>query len=103
PKPVPDGMPVVTSSDLAPRLSNAGRIIGRLPLPDTNGNQNAYELDYRGHPYVISFGELPAFPHAPCSLPRNQNFDAARMVDMADETHPRIVARSLNELDDAAN
>ena len=36
-------------------------------------------------------------------MPRRQNFDAARMVDIADEAHPRIVARFLNEVDDPAN
>jgi len=97
-KPGPTEMLVVDTSDVGPGKANAGRIIGRLPLPDTNANQNAYRLDYDGHPYAISFGELPAFPHAPCSVPRNQNFDAARMVDMADETHPEVVARFLNEV-----
>ena len=102
-KPGPSELLVVDTADVGPGLANAGRVVGRLPLPDTNANQNAYELDYGGHPYVISFGELPTFPHAPCSVPRNQNFDAARMVDMADETHPRIVARFINEVDEPAN
>ena len=102
-KPGPTELMVIDTTDVGPGLANAGRVISRLPLPDTNANQNAYELDYGGHPYAISFGELPAFPHAPCSVPRNQNFDAARMVDMADPAHPRIVARFLNEVDDPAN
>jgi hypothetical protein len=102
-KPGPTELLVVDTSDVGPGKANAGRILGRLPLPDTNANQNAYRLDYGGHPYAVSFGELPAFPHAPCSVPRNQNFDAARMVDLADEAHPRIVARFLNEVQDPAN
>lgn len=102
---LPDTTEVITvdTSDLGPGLPNAGRVISRLPLPDTNANQNAYRLDYGGHPYLISFGELPAMPHAPCSVPRRQNFDAARMIDIADEKHPRIVSRFLNEVADPAN
>ena len=102
-RPGPSEMFIVDTTDVGPGLANAGRVIGRLPLPDTTANQSTYRLDYDGHPYVISFGELPAFPHAPCSLPRHQNFDAARMVDIEDEAHPRIVARFLNEVDDPAN
>jgi hypothetical protein len=102
-RPGPSEMIVVDTTDVGPGLANAGRIVGRLPLPDTNANQSTYRLDYDGHPYVISFGELPAFPHAPCSVPRRQNFDAARMVDIEDEAHPRVVARFLNEVDDPAN
>lgn len=101
--PGPTEVITVDTSDVGPGLPNAGRVISRLPLPDTNANQNAYRLDYGGHPYLISFGELPAMPHAPCSVPRRQNFDAARMVDIADEEHPRIVARFLNEVADPAN
>ncbi|HEV7688017.1 MAG TPA: hypothetical protein VGQ80_15690, partial [Acidimicrobiia bacterium] len=102
-RPGPSEMFIVDTTDVGPGLANAGRVIGRLPLPDTTANQSTYRLDYDGHPYVISFGELPAFPHAPCSVPRHQNFDAARMVDIEDEAHPRIVARFLNEVDDPAN
>jgi hypothetical protein len=101
--PGPNELLTVDTSDVGPGLPNAGRIISRLPLPDTQGNQNAYRLDYGGHPYLISFGEMPAMPHAPCSVPRRQNFDAARMVDIADEAHPKIVARFLNEVADPAN
>jgi hypothetical protein len=102
-RPGPSQLLILDTSDVGPGLANAGRVISRLPLPDTNANQSTYRLDYDGHPYVISFGELPAAPHAPCSVPRNQNFDAARMVDIADEAHPQIVARFLNEVDDPAH
>ncbi|HVW31897.1 MAG TPA: hypothetical protein VHL53_05100 [Acidimicrobiia bacterium] len=102
-RPGPNELRIVDTSDLGPGRPNAGRVVGRLPLPDTNFNQSSYPLDYRGHPYLISFGELPAAPHAPCSVPRRQNFDAARMVDLADEAHPAVVARFLNEVDDPAN
>ena len=101
--PGPTEVLIIDTSDVGPGKANAGRIISRLPLPDTNANQNAYRLDYGGHPYLISFGELPAIPHAPCSVPRRQNFDAARMVDIADERRPKIVARFLNEVADPRN
>src|SRR5688572_4281613 len=101
--PGPTELITIDTSDVGPGLANAGRVISRLPLPDTTANQNAYRLDYGGHPHLISFGELPAMPHAPCSVPRRQNFDAARMVDIADEEHPRVVARFLNEVADPAN
>lgn len=36
-------------------------------------------------------------------MPRRQNFDSARMVDIADERRPKIVARFLNEVADPRN
>jgi hypothetical protein len=100
---MPSELLTLDTSDVGPGRDNAGRIISRLPLPDTNANQSSYPLDYDGHPYVISFGELPRNPHARCSVARRQNFDAPRMVDFDDETHPRVVARFVNEVQDPAN
>ncbi|HEV7865667.1 MAG TPA: hypothetical protein VGR20_23430 [Acidimicrobiia bacterium] len=100
---MPSELLTLDTSDVGPGLENAGRIISRLPLPDTTGNQSTYPLDYAGHPYLISFGEMPRNPHAPCSVRRRQNFDAPRMIDMDDETHPRVVARFLNEVQDPAH
>jgi hypothetical protein len=99
----PDALLVLDTSDVGRGRSNTLRVLGTLPTPENVANQSTYRLDYDGHPYVIDFGELTSHPNAPCPVPRTTNFDAPRMIDVADETHPRLVAQFLNEVDDPAN
>jgi hypothetical protein len=99
----PAALLVVDTSDVGPGRPNRGRVISTLPLPDTGFNQSTNPLDYDGHPYVVDFGEMAVAAHSPCSVPRNTNFDYARMIDIADEEKPRIVSRFMNEVDDPAN
>jgi hypothetical protein len=99
----PDGLLILDTSDVGRGRSNALRVIATLRTPENVANQSTYRLDYDGHPYVIDFGELTSHANAPCSTPRTTNFDAPRMIDIADETHPRVVAQFLSEVDDPAN
>jgi hypothetical protein len=99
----PSEVLIVDTSDVGPGRASAGRVISRVPLAHNAFNQSTYRLDYGGHPYVISFGESTPDFATRCTDPTDTNFDAPRMIDIADEMHPRVVAKFMNQVDDPAN
>ena len=99
----PSEVLIVDTSDVAPGRPAAGRVISRIPLPHNAFNQSTYRLDYAGHPYLIDFGESTTDFATRCTDPSATSFDSPRMIDLADELHPRVVATFVNEVDDPAN
>jgi hypothetical protein len=77
------------------------KIVGTLPSP-YEIEQSSYPLNYGGHPYLFDWSEaLPAGRTCAATVP--STFGYARILDLADERHPREVSRLINEVQDAAN
>ena len=77
------------------------RIIGTLGSPYEIA-QSSYPLSYAGHPFVFDWSEaVPAGRACNGSVP--STFGYARFLDLADERHPRVASRLINEVQDPAN
>jgi hypothetical protein len=100
----PNAVLIVDTSDVGPGRANAGRVLSTIPITHNFGNQNAYRLDYGGHPYLLSFGESTDDATAGrCTNPADTSFDMPRFIDLADEMHPVIVSKFVNEVSDPVN
>ena len=100
---LPNALLIVDTTDVGPGKANAGRIVSTIPVPHNFGNQSTYPLDYDGHPYLLSFGELTDDRAAGrCSNPADTNFDAPRIFDIADEQNPMMVSKFMTEVNDPA-
>ena len=124
----PDGLAIVDLSDFQLRKPNPKmRLIGSLEYPWNAANQATDPLNYNGHRYLLSYGELTSggpscgttyvasggtvpcpvsplgTPHCPTQVANGTNFDYPRILDIADPKNPQIVARLQNEVDDPAN
>src|SRR3954451_6008824 len=86
------------------------RTIARVALPDNKFCQATYALTYAGHPYLVQYGETSQ-ARCPQSFGDNvgmlsgntANFDYPRVIDLADEAHPRIVANLRLEVEETEN
>jgi hypothetical protein len=100
----PNAVLIVDTSDVGAGRANAGRILSTIPITHNFGNQSAYRLDYAGHPYLLSFGESSDDAAAGrCTNPADTNFDMPRFFDLADELHPVMVSKLMNEASDPVN
>jgi hypothetical protein len=109
----PDGLAVVDTSDIQARKNNPEmKSIATLPFPWNAANQATIPVTYGGRPHLVSFGELtinpaaadsgaPFTPH--CPTQGETNFDFPRILDIADETKPKIVTKLMNEVMNPVN
>ena len=99
-----DALLIVDTSDVALRKPHPqARILATLPWPDNAGCQSTYPVSYAGHPYVIQYGETTNPETRHCANNPVTNFSAPRIIDIADERHPRVVSNLMLEVDDPAN
>jgi len=99
-----DALLIVDTSDVALRRPHPqARILATLPWPDNAGCQATYPVSYGGHPYVVQYGETTNPETRHCANNPVTNFSAPRIVDIADETDPKVVSTLMLEVDDPAN
>jgi len=84
-------MLILDTSEIQARKANPhAREISRLTWNSASIPQNAYPFTENGHPYVLEFDE-----YTQATLSPNGNKDAvgaARVIDIADEQHPRVIS-----------
>src|SRR4051812_45498772 len=108
----PDGVAIVDTSEVQARKRQPKiKSISTLAFPWNAANQATIPVFYGEHPYLVSFGELTrnamagdsptGTPHCPVQI--ETNFDFPRILDIGDETHPRIVSKLMNEVDNPLN
>jgi hypothetical protein len=91
---------IADTSEVAARKPNAQiKVIGEVPTPQNVGQQSTIPLFYGGHPYLLDWSEYAALGKPCSSRPdRETNFGYPQLVDIADDTHPKVVSKIFNEV-----
>jgi len=104
----PDGLVITDVSDYQSRLPNPQiRIISTLFYPDQGTGESMIPVKINGHPYIVSVDEAGAASASdgwPGACARGFGaFGYPQIIDVADETHPKIIAKLRMQVDDPAN
>ena len=103
-----DGLVITDVSDYQLRLPNPQiRIVSTLFYPDQGTGESAIPIKINGHPYIVSVDEAGAASASDgwagaCARGFGA-FGFPQIIDVADETHPKIIAKLRMEVDDPAN
>jgi len=88
-------MMVLDTSQIQARLpSPVVREVSRLTWKSVSIPQNAIPFTENGHPYILEFDEYTAGIGQPGTTSADE-VGAARIIDMADETKPRVIANMI--------
>ncbi len=99
--PIAGEMLVLDTSEIQARKPNPqAREISRLTWKSASIPQNAIPFTEKGHPYVLEFDEYTAAAGLRGS---NDAVGAGRIIDIADETRPRVVANLRLQVNQAAD
>jgi hypothetical protein len=109
-KPATDGLLIYDLSEIQARKPNPQvHLISQLLWKDGAGAQHTIPVKINGKPYVIFVDEAgsggfssPTQEQAACAAAMPP-FPMARIIDINDETHPRIVSRLALEIHNPAN
>jgi len=104
----PDGLVIDDVSDYQFRLPNPQiRIVSKLFWDDQGQAEPMYPVTVNGHPYIISGDEDGGQGGAgglPAACARGASHSGySNIIDISDETHPKIVATIMLEVNDPAN
>jgi hypothetical protein len=108
--PPTNGLLIYDLSEIQARKSNPNvKLVGKVLWNDGSVAQHTINVKIGGKPYIVAVDEggsggitTPAQLAAACAagLPP---FPMARIIDISDETNPKIVARLMTEVHDPAN
>ena len=104
----PDGLVITDVSDYQFRRPNPQiRIVSTLFYPDQGTAESMIPLKINGHPYVLTIDEAGAASASdgwPGACTRGfPAFGYPQIIDVADETNPKIIAKLRLQVDDPAN
>jgi hypothetical protein len=103
----PDGLVIEDVSDYQFRRPNPQiRIVSKLFWDDQGGAEPMYPITVNGHPYIISgdeSGGAAGVGGFPAACARGATWGYPNIIDISDETHPKIVAKIQLEVSDPAN
>jgi hypothetical protein len=109
-KPATNGLLIYDLSDIQARRPNPqARLISKLLWKDGSVAQHTIPVKIKGKPYVVfvdeggSGGISSAAQEAAACAASLPPFPMARIIDISDETNPRIVSRVMLETHDPAN
>lgn len=96
------GMTILDTSQIQARVPNpTTREIAHITWSNVSIPQNAIPFTEHGHPYVLEFDEYTASTLNPSAPP--DVVGAARIIDIADETHPRIISNLRLQVDQVSD
>lgn len=96
-----DGLAILDTSEVQARKPNPQvREISRLTWKSVSIPQNAYRFTEDGHPYLLETDEYTA---ATLGNGSPDDVGGARIIDIADEAHPRVVANLRLQVDQPAD
>ena len=104
----PDGLVITDVSDYQLRRPNPQiRVISTLFYPDQGTSESMIPVKINGHPYLISTDEAGGAGglkgwFGACSR-RVSAFGFPQIIDIADETNPKIIAKLRMQVSDPAN
>ena len=104
----PDGLVIDDVSDYQFRRPNPQiRIVSKLFWDDQGQAEPMYPITVNGHPYIISGDEAGGqggVGGLPAACARGASHSGySNIIDISDETHPKIVANLMLEVNDPAN
>jgi len=104
----PDGLVILDVSDYQFRRPNPQiRVISKLFWDDQGEAEFMIPVKIKGHPYIISTDESGGASGAggwAAACPRGaSSFGYPNIIDVGDETNPRIIAKLMLEVSDPAN
>lgn len=109
-KPATNGLLIYDLSDIQARMLNPqARLISKLLWKDGSVAQHTIPVTIKGKPYIVfvdeagSGGLSSAAQQAAACAAGMPPFPMARIIDISDETNPRIVSRLMLETHDPAN
>jgi hypothetical protein len=89
----PKGLVILDTSDIQSRKPNPQiRIVSKLTWALVSTPQIAIPVTIEGHPYVVEIDEFAG----------GDRVGAARIIDIADELHPRVISNMRLEVNQAA-
>ncbi|GAC1440633.1 MAG: hypothetical protein NVSMB51_20120 [Solirubrobacteraceae bacterium] len=95
-------MLILDTSEIQARKPNPqAREISRLTWTSASIPQNAIPFTEAGRPYVLEFDEYTAAVLNPAA--NADSVGAARIIDVADESHPRVIANLRLQVNQAAD
>jgi hypothetical protein len=107
--PAVNGLLVYDTSEIQERRANPQvRLISKLLWKDGGSSQHTIDVHIGGKPYIVFVdeggpsGNGTAGPAAACAANLTP-YPLARLIDISDETNPRIVSRLALEVHDPAN
>jgi hypothetical protein len=97
-----DGVTVFDVSEVQAHKSNPQvRVIGQVTWPNVSIPQTAIPVSIDRHPYLVEVDEFAGRP-VPSTDP-TANVGAGRIIDIADETHPKVVSELRLEVNQPQN
>ena len=102
--PIPNerGLTILDTSQIQARRPNpVTREIARLTWSNVSIPQNAIPFTENGHPYLLEFDEYTQDTLSPTAPP--DLVGAGRIIDLADEAHPRIISNLRLQVDQPAD
>src|SRR3989440_119309 len=94
------GLWIFDTSEIQKRTpSPEVRVVSHLTWPEVSIPQVPIPVTIGGHPYLVEIDEYSRGTTTSPSAP----VGAARMIDIADETHPKVISNMRLEVDQPAN
>jgi hypothetical protein len=91
-----DALWILDTSQVAERKADPKPIVrARIDTGDNQWCQNALRVTYRGHPFLIQFGERSGAPDCGRVADNWATFGYPRFYDLADDRAPRLVATAM--------
>ncbi|MBV8162436.1 MAG: hypothetical protein JO265_16075 [Acidimicrobiia bacterium] len=87
------GLTILDVSQIQQRKTNPQvRVVSHLSWPEVSIPQTAIPVSIGGHPYLVEVDEFSRLNYPKGPLDRSAPVGAARIIDIADDTHPRVVS-----------
>ncbi|MBV8983789.1 MAG: hypothetical protein JO248_05045 [Acidimicrobiia bacterium] len=98
------GLTILDVSQIQQRKQNPQvRVVSHTSWPEVSIPQTAIPVSINGHPYLVEVDEFSRLNYPKGPLDRSAPVGAARMIDIADDTHPRVVSNLRLEVNMPAN
>ena len=98
------GLTILDVSQIQQRKPNPQvRVVSHLSWPEVSIPQTAIPITIHGHPYLVEVDEFSRLNYPKGPLDRSAPVGAARIIDIADDTHPRVVSNLRLQVNMPAN
>src|SRR5205807_3216861 len=96
----PSGIWIFDTSDIQKRVANPQvRVVSHLTWPEVSIPQVPIPVTIGGHPYLVEIDEYSRGTTTASSAP----VGAARIIDIGDEAHPKVISNMRLEVNQPAN
>ncbi|MBV9412224.1 MAG: hypothetical protein JO148_11550 [Acidimicrobiia bacterium] len=98
------GLTILDVSQIQQRKPNPQvKVVSHLSWPEVSIPQTAIPISIHGHPYLVEVDEFSRLNYPKGPLDRSAPVGAARIIDIADDTHPRVISNLRLQVNMPAN